>query len=116
MRPALNLSTPCARPMAVRRGQIAPHHMHRCRAEVSRSILTIQTRTKVFESAQGTSENVTDLEIVEDGTDQNMLASFTDFGTQEGGALRSSDGGTIWALSSTGLPGGFFRDPDLCAA
>ena len=75
-----------------------------------------QTWTKVFESAQGTSENVTDLEIVEDGTDQNMLASFTDFGTQEGGALRSSDGGTIWALSSTGLPGGFFRDPDLCAA
>src|SRR6266850_4714776 len=48
-----------------------------------------QTWTKVFESAQGTSENVTDLEIVEDGTDQNMLASFTDFGTQEGGALRS---------------------------
>jgi hypothetical protein len=45
-----------------------------------------------------------------------MLASFTDFGTQEGGALRSSDGGTTWALSSTGLPGGFFRDPDLCAA
>ena len=74
-----------------------------------------QTWTKVFESAQGTSQNVTDLEIVEDGTDQNMLASFTDFGTQEGGALRSEDGGTTWALSSTGLPGGFFRDPDLCA-
>ena len=30
--------------------------------------------------------------------------------------MRSSDGGTTWALSSTGLPGGFFRDPDLCAA
>lgn len=75
-----------------------------------------QTWTKVFESAQGTSENVTDLEIVEDGTDQNMLASFTDLGTQEGGALRSSDGGATWALSSTGLPGGFFRDPDLCAS
>jgi photosystem II stability/assembly factor-like uncharacterized protein len=75
-----------------------------------------QTWTKVFESAQGTSENVTDLEIIEDGTDQNMLASFTDFVTQEGGALRSSDGGATWALSSTGLPGGFFRDPDLCAA
>ena len=75
-----------------------------------------QTWTKVFESAQGTSENVTDLEIIADGTDQNMLASFTDFVTQEGGALRSSDGGATWALSSTGLPGGFFRDPDLCAA
>jgi len=75
-----------------------------------------QTWTKVFESAQGTSENVTDLEIVEDGTDQIMLASFTDLGTQEGGALRSSDGGATWALSSTGLPGGFFRDPDLCAS
>jgi photosystem II stability/assembly factor-like uncharacterized protein len=75
-----------------------------------------QTWTKVFESAEGTSENVTDLEIVEDGTDQNMLASFTDLGTQEGGALRSSDGGATWALSSTGLPGGFFRDPDLCAS
>ena len=45
-----------------------------------------------------------------------MLASFTDLGTQEGGALRSSDGGATWALSSTGLPGGFFRDPDLCAS
>src|SRR6266446_8664656 len=37
-----------------------------------------QTWTKVFESAAGTIERVTDLEIIEDGTDQNMLASFTD--------------------------------------
>jgi photosystem II stability/assembly factor-like uncharacterized protein len=75
-----------------------------------------QAWSKVFESAQGTSENVTDLEIVEDGTDQNMLASFTDFVTQEGGALRSTDGGSTWSPSSNGLPAGQFRDPDLCAA
>jgi photosystem II stability/assembly factor-like uncharacterized protein len=75
-----------------------------------------QAWTKVFESAQGTSENVTDLEIVEDGTDQNMLASFTDFVTQGGGALRSTDGGSTWSPSSNGLPAGQFRDPDLCAA
>src|SRR5262249_7634975 len=52
----------------------------------------------------------------EDGTDQNMVASWTSLsGDNIGGALRSTDGGASWFDSSTGLPA-FFRDPRLCAS
>jgi len=72
--------------------------------------------TKVFESATGTIERVTDLEIIEDGTDQNMVAAWTsESGDNIGGALRSTDGGASWFDSSTGLPA-FFRGPRLCAS
>jgi len=72
--------------------------------------------TKVFESATGTIERVTDLEIVEDGTDQNMVAAWnSESGDNIGGALRSTDNGASWSDSSTGLPG-FFRGPRLCAS
>lgn len=72
--------------------------------------------TKVFESATGTVERVTDLEIIEDGTDQNMVAAWTsESGDNIGGALRSTDGGASWFDSSTGLPA-FFRSPRLCAS
>jgi photosystem II stability/assembly factor-like uncharacterized protein len=75
-----------------------------------------QSWTKVFESATGTTEKVTDLEIIEDGTDQNMVASWTSLsGDNIGGALRSTDNGGSWFDSSTGLPT-FFRDPRLCAS
>jgi len=72
--------------------------------------------TKVFESATGTIERVTDLEIVEDGTDQNMVAAWnSESGDNIGGALRSTDNGASWFDSSTGLPA-FFRGPKLCAS
>jgi photosystem II stability/assembly factor-like uncharacterized protein len=72
--------------------------------------------TKVFESTAGTTENVTDIEIVEDGTDQNMVAAWNSLsGDNIGGALRSTDNGASWFDSSTGLPA-FFRDPRLCAS
>ena len=62
--------------------------------------------TKVFETATGTIERVTDLEIVEDGTDQNMVAAWnSESGDNIGGALRSTDNGASWFDSSTGLPG-----------
>ena len=72
--------------------------------------------TKVFESATGTVERVTDLEIIEDGTDQNMVAAWnSESGDNIGGALRSTDNGASWFESSTGLPA-FFRNPRLCAS
>ncbi|MBX6325777.1 MAG: hypothetical protein IRY93_07050 [Chthoniobacterales bacterium] len=75
-----------------------------------------QTWTKVFESGQGTIERVTDLEIIEDGTDQNMVAAWnSESGDNIGGALRSTDGGASWFDSSSGLPA-FFRGPRLCAS
>ena len=75
-----------------------------------------QSWSKVFESAQGTIERVTDIEIVEDGTDQNMVAAWnSESGDNIGGALRSTDGGASWFDSSSGLPA-FFRGPRLCAS
>src|SRR6266480_3484267 len=71
--------------------------------------------TKVFESTAGTTERVTDLEIVEDGTDQNMVAGWnSESGDNIDGALRSTDNGATWFDSSSGLPA-FFRGPRLCA-
>ncbi len=70
----------------------------------------------MFESTAGTFERVTDIEIVEDGTDQNMVAAWTsESGDNIGGALRSTDGGASWFDSSSGLPA-FFRGPRLCAS
>ncbi len=69
-----------------------------------------QTWTKVYEVDN--SQRVTDLEIVEDGLDQVMIAS-RDF---EGGLLRSTDGGLSWSPSGSGLPTAFLRAPRLCAS
>jgi len=70
--------------------------------------------TKVYEV--GDFHRVTDIEIVEDGTDQNMVAVWnSESGDNIGGALRSTDGGASWFDSSTGLPA-FFRGPRLCAS
>ena len=72
--------------------------------------------TKAFESATGTTERVTDLEIIENGTDQNMVAAWnSESGDNIGGALRSTDNGASWFDSSAGLPA-FFRGPRLCAS
>src|SRR6266550_3158413 len=76
-----------------------------------------QSWNKVFESTAGTFERVTDIEIVEDGTDQNMVAAWTsESGDNIGGALRSTDNGGSWFDSSSGLPTAFFRGPRLCAS
>ena len=72
--------------------------------------------TKAFESATGTIERVTDLEIIENGTDQNMVGAWnSESGDNIGGALRSTDNGASWFDSSAGLPA-FFRGPRLCAS
>jgi len=61
-------------------------------------------------------ESVTDIEIIEDGTDQLIIASFTDLGEfQDGGVLRSTDGGARWDPSSTGLPVGV-QAANLCVS
>jgi hypothetical protein len=70
--------------------------------------------SKVYEA--GAIDTVGDLEIVADGTDQQAVAGWYDVsGENVGGVLRSTDGGATWVPSSTGLPGGFFRAPRLCA-
>jgi photosystem II stability/assembly factor-like uncharacterized protein len=83
-------------------------------ATIWRSTDAGQNWNKVYEL--GDSHRVTDLEIIEDGTDQNMVAGWTSLsGDNIGGALRSTDNGASWFDSSTGLPA-FFRDPRVCAS
>ena len=73
-----------------------------------------QSWTKVYEL--GDFHRTTDIEIVEDGTDQDMVAAWnSESGDNIGGALRSTDTGASWFDSSTGLPA-FFRGPRLCAS
>ena len=73
-----------------------------------------QRWTKVYEL--GDFHRITDIEIIEDGTDQNMVAAWnSESGDNIGGALRSTDGGASWFNSSSGLPA-FFRGPRLCAS
>ncbi len=70
--------------------------------------------TKVYEF--GDFHRITDIEIIEDGSDQNMVAAWnSESGDNIGGALRSTDNGASWFDSSTGLPA-FFRGPRLCAS
>jgi photosystem II stability/assembly factor-like uncharacterized protein len=72
------------------------------------------TWTKVYEL--GDFHRITDIEIIEDGSDQNMVAAWnSESGDNIGGALRSTDNGASWFDSSTGLPA-FFRGPRLCAS
>ena len=74
-----------------------------------------QTWTKVYEF--GDFHPVTDIEIVEDGLDQVMIASHDDVsGGNQGGLLRSTDGGLSWLPSGSGLPTAFLRAPRLCAS
>jgi photosystem II stability/assembly factor-like uncharacterized protein len=69
---------------------------------------------KVYAGRDG--DFTTDIEIVEDGTDQNMVASFDGFTSpNQGGALNSVDGGATWDLAVNGLPD-FSRLPRLCTS
>lgn len=71
-----------------------------------------QTWVKQYEGASG--DFTRDIEIVEDGTDQTMVASYDGYtDPQQGGALRSTDGGLTWGLALNGLPG-FARNGTLC--
>jgi photosystem II stability/assembly factor-like uncharacterized protein len=71
--------------------------------------------TKVYEL--GDFHRITDFEIVQDGTDQNVVAAWnSESGDNIGGALRSTDNGASWFDSSGGLPTAFFRGPRLCAS
>ena len=68
--------------------------------------------TKVHEGVEN--DFVLDLEIVADGQDLTMVASYDGFtAPQEGGVLRSTDGGFNWAPAVAGLPG-FLRLPRVC--
>ena len=83
-------------------------------ATIWRSTDTGGSWTKVYEV--GDFHRVTDFEIIQDGTDQNMVAVWnSESGDNIGGALRSTDNGASWFDSSTGLPA-FFRSPRLCAS
>ncbi len=61
--------------------------------------------TRAYESAE-LYRMVYDIEIVEDGTDTEMLASWVALDTLGGGALRSIDGGSTWDEPVQGLPSG----------
>lgn len=70
--------------------------------------------TKVY--AGRDNDFTTDIEIVEDGTDQNMVASYDGFtDPNQGGAFNSTDGGATWNLAVNGLPD-FARVPRLCTS
>jgi len=76
---------------------------------VWRSDDAASTWTKVFEGQTGGDDfkTVLDIEFVDDGADTVALAPFDDTSsTQEGGVLRSTDGGLTWTESSSGLPAG----------
>ncbi|MCU0305075.1 MAG: hypothetical protein MUC56_13575 [Thermoanaerobaculales bacterium] len=71
---------------------------------VWRSTDTGATWAKAYEGTEDY-ESVTDIEIVEDGTDTKMVACFQDLASgPDAGALRSDDGGLNWFKSSAGLP------------
>lgn len=72
------------------------------------------TWSKVF--LGGDQDFVTDIEIVEDGMDQSMVASYDGSNApQFGGALRSDDGGLAWTPALSGLPS-YAQQPHLCAS
>ncbi|WP_117672737.1 hypothetical protein [Micromonospora sp. MW-13] len=82
---------------------------------VWRSLDRGQTWTKDYEGP-GT-QTIRDLEILDTGTDLELVASVDDTSANRfGGVIRSEDGGTSWFPSMIGLPGGRFMSPQLCAA
>ncbi len=73
------------------------------------------TWTKAYEGPQATLD-IMDVEIVQDGTDQTVVACYRSFSSGfTGGALRSTDGGNTWAMSNAGLPA-VVRAESLCAS
>lgn len=84
-------------------------------ATIWRSLDRGGTWTKVYEGAEN--QVALDIEIVADGTGQEMVASVRDMtGPQVGTVLRSEDGGATWWPSMIGLPGGRLMQPQLCAS
>lgn len=71
-----------------------------------------QNWTKVFLGDDN--DMVTDIEIAADSADAAIVAVYDGFTpTQQGGAIRSDDGGTTWAPALGGLPD-YMRQPHLC--
>lgn len=80
-------------------------------ATIWRSTDRGQSWTKVYEATAG--YKVTAIEIIQDGTDLNMIASAGS--ASLGGVLRSSDGGLTWQPSSTGIePVGYWATSRIC--
>ncbi|MFG3417933.1 WD40/YVTN/BNR-like repeat-containing protein [Micromonospora sp. NPDC048063] len=83
-------------------------------ATIWRTLDRGQTWTKVHEGTSG--QAALDVEIVENGTDQEMIASINDrSGAYASSVLRSEDGGTSWFTSMIGLSGRYMN-PYLCAS
>lgn len=71
-----------------------------------------QSWTKVFLGEDN--DMVTDIEIAADSSDAEIVAVYDGFtDPQQGGAIRSDNGGTSWAPALDGLPG-YVRQPHLC--
>lgn len=69
--------------------------------------------TKQYEG--GDNLVTTDIEIVDDGAGQELVAAYDDAsGGNLGGALRTDDAGANWVDASAGLPAAFHRMPRLC--
>ncbi|ANB18646.1 S8 family serine peptidase [Dokdonella koreensis] len=80
-------------------------------ATIWRSTDRGQTWTKVHEATAG--YKVTAIEIIQDGTDLNMVA--TAGSASLGGVLRSTDGGASWQPSSAGIePVGYWATARMC--
>jgi photosystem II stability/assembly factor-like uncharacterized protein len=58
--------------------------------------------SKVHEAAA--TGSVSGVEILRGGNDQTMVAAYLGFDSNSGGVLRSTNGGTTWSPSPTGLP------------
>lgn len=72
------------------------------------------TWTKQFEGFSN--DFTTDIEVIEDGEDQHLLAVYDGFrAEQQGGAIRSDDGGVTWTYAESGLPV-IARQGKLCAS
>jgi hypothetical protein len=60
------------------------------------------TWTKTYEGT--VSKPFQDLHIVDEFTDTTLLAVYVDYNSQNGGVLRSTNGGVTWLPSNSGLP------------
>lgn len=59
---------------------------------------------KTYEGIPNQAQDVLDVEILQDGSDMNMVACYVDFASpQIGGALRSVNGGGSWVPATNGL-------------
>ncbi|SCE97834.1 Uncharacterized protein GA0074695_2626 [Micromonospora viridifaciens] len=83
-------------------------------ATIWRTLDRGQTWAKVYEGPSG--QAALDIEIVENGADEEMIATINDrSGAYASSVLRSEDGGTSWFTSMIGLSGRYMN-PYLCVS